>query len=122
MRAHVVRPSMSKRVLIVEDDPWIAMFLTMLVEDELGCVVVSAPSVAKARSLVNSGIDFALLDVEVEDGVTYDLAIDISHNEIPLAFVSGSDPRKVPHEIAHAPFLRKPVPDSELLALARRYI
>jgi DNA-binding response OmpR family regulator len=113
---------MTKKVLIVEDDPLIAAFLSMLVEDELGCAVVSAPSVEKARRLAEGGIDFALLDVEVEDGRTYDLARDITESDIPFAFVSGSDPRQVPDDVSHAPFLRKPVPNSELLALARRYV
>lgn len=113
---------MSKTVLIVEDDPLLASFLTMLVEEELGCEVVTAPSVAKARALAKSGIDFAFLDVEVEDGVTYDLARDITQKEIPFVFVSGSDPRMVPREVAHAPFLQKPVPNSKLLAVARRYV
>jgi DNA-binding response OmpR family regulator len=113
---------MMKRVLIVEDDPLLAAFLAMLVEDELGCIVVSAPSVEKARRLAETGIDFALLDVDVEDGPTYDLARDITESDIPFAFVSASDPRKVPDDIAHAPFLRKPVPNSELLAVARRYV
>ena len=113
---------MSKKVLIVEDDPLLAEFLALLIEDELGCVAVNAPSVAKARPLLNSGIDLALLDVEVEDGATYDLAIDMSRQKIPLAFISGSDPAKVPREIADAPFLRKPAPNSTILALARRYV
>jgi DNA-binding response OmpR family regulator len=113
---------MMKKVLIVEDDPLIAAFLTMMVEDELGCAVVSAPSVAKARSLTDTGIDFALLDVEVEDGVTYELARDIAESDIPFAFLSGTDPGRVPSEVAHAPFLRKPFPNAQLLALARRYV
>lgn len=113
---------MGKRILIVEDDPLVAAFLVLLMENALDCAVINVPSVQRARLLVDAGVDFALLDVEVEDGATYDLAIDMAHNDIPVAFFSGSDPSKVPREIAHAPFLRKPAQDTEILALARRYL
>jgi CheY-like chemotaxis protein len=113
---------MTKKVLIVEDNPLIAAVLEMLVEDELGCVAVSAPSVGKARNLIESGVDMALLDVEVEDGVTYGLATDCLQNDIPVIFVSGSEPGKRPREIAHTPFIRKPFCDADLLSVARKYV
>src|SRR6187200_3470545 len=109
---------MGKKVLIVEDNPLLAAFLSILVEDELGCTALSAPSVCKARELVESGVDFALLDVEVEDGVTYDLATDMLQLDIPVVFVSATEPRELPREIAMTPFLKKPFLDTELLSVA----
>jgi CheY-like chemotaxis protein len=113
---------MTKKILIVEDNPLIAAVLEMLVEDELGCVAVRAASVGKARSLLERGVDVALLDVEVEDGVTYELATDCLQHDIPVIFISASEPAKVPREIAHTPFIKKPFRDADLLSVARKYV
>jgi CheY-like chemotaxis protein len=113
---------MTKKILIVEDDPILAFSLTLLVEEELGCTALNVPTVAQAWEIVGKGVDCALLDVEVTDGITYPLASFMLQNDIPVIFVSGSDRTKVPREIAHAPFLAKPVAETKLLETAREYL
>ena len=112
---------MEKKILIVEDDPFIAAHLTMLVEDELGYVPLSTPTVEQAWELIAAGIDGALLDVEVGDGNTYPLAQFMLRNDIPVIFVSASDPDKVPRDIRDTPFLPKPVHEGRILGAARKY-
>jgi CheY-like chemotaxis protein len=101
--------TMKKRVLIVEDNPVIADAVAELVEESLDC-----------DTLMDAQVDFGILDVEVADGLTYPLAARMMQHQIPFLFMSGSDPKKVPSELASAPFLRKPVPPDTLLTAAQR--
>jgi len=112
----------TKNVLIVEDNPLLADAYASIVEDTLGCAALTAASSSEAFSLLEAAIDLALLDVEVSDGVTYPLAEHILARNIPVVFVSASDPAKVPRQLAQAPFLRKPILPSDLLAAAKRYL
>ena len=110
------------RVLIVEDDPLIATLVAMMVESELAYETVTAHSVAKAVDLIDARTSLGVLDVEVEDGLTFPLAFTLLRRGIPCVFVSASDPAKVPPELALTPFLRKPVSPRDLLAAARQYL
>jgi DNA-binding NtrC family response regulator len=110
------------RVLIVEDDPLIASAVAMMVESELACESVTAPSVAKAADLIDARTSLGVLDVEVADGLTFPLALQLLRRGIPCVFVSGSDPARVPPELALTPFLRKPVSPRDLMAAARQYL
>jgi len=113
---------MNKNVLIVEDNPLLVESYVSIVEDVLGCDTVTASSTGEAFSLLETPIRLALLDVEVTDGVTYPLATHILKRNIPVVFVSGSYPAKVPGRLARIPFLRKPILPSALLAVVRSYL
>jgi len=58
------------RILIVEDEPMVAMDLEMVVA---GTVVVEA-SVAATKEVLHQALDFAFLDVDVINGKTYEIA------------------------------------------------
>jgi len=113
---------MTKNVLIVEDNPLLADDYAAVVGEGLGCTALTAASSSQALSLIETPISLALLDVEVADGVTYPLAARLLQRKIPVVFVSGSNPAKVPDQLAQTPFLRKPVLPFELLAAARTYL
>jgi DNA-binding response OmpR family regulator len=111
---------MKKCVLIVEDNPLLADAVAATVEDSLDCAAVVVPSVREAMALFDRHVDFAILDVEVADGLTFPLAVRLIQRRIPFLFLSGSDPKKVPPDLAEVPFLRKPVPSFALVAAAQR--
>ena len=113
---------MKKSVLIVEDDPIIAQAMARLVEDDLGCSTETAGSVASAMALLDADVGFGILDVEVADGVSYPVAEELAHRHIPFIFVSASDPRQVPADLAGAPFFRKPMFPDHFLQVVRPYI
>src|SRR4051812_25507272 len=101
---------MKKSVLIVEDNPIIADAMARLMEDNLDCSTETAGSVASAMALLDiDDVGFGILDVEVADGVSYPVAEELAHRHIPFIFVSASDPRQVPEDLAGAPFFRKPM-------------
>ena len=35
-------------------------------------------------------LDFAFVDIEVTDGQTFEIALELQRNEVPFVFVSGS--------------------------------
>ncbi len=109
-----------KRVLIVEDNPIIAGSVAALVEDSLDCDTLVVATVEEAMALLDVHVDLGILDVEVADGLTYPLAARMLQHQIPFLFVSGSDPKIVPSDLASAPFLRKPVPSVALVTAAQR--
>lgn len=113
---------MRKTVLIVEDNPLVAFTYIDVVEQILGCTTLLTASAGQAWSMLETGLDLALLDVEVADGVTYPLAAHLVERGIPIIFMSGSDPGLLPQELSHLPFLKKPVFPSELLSAARPYL
>ncbi len=96
------------KILILEDEPLVALDLEALVCQTAPSDVRWMSSVRDAREVAEDGVDLAILDVEVEDGVTYDFARSLHDDGTPFIFVSGSKPEDVPPELRHAPFIAKP--------------
>jgi len=113
---------MRKNVLIVEDDPLLAWASASVIEDEFGVTPTTVDSTSAAMPLLDDGVDLALLDIEVVDGLTFPLARELSERGVPVVFLSGSDPAKVPNHLSGTPFLQKPVSPKQLLAAARQYL
>jgi len=104
------------RILIVEDDPFIAMDLESTVADEFGDAVelIVVESVSAARALVDTRLSCALLDIDVVGGKTFDVAECLLKRGTPFAFVSGSTPNDVPDPLREVRFLRKPFSTAEV--------
>jgi CheY-like chemotaxis protein len=107
------------RVLILEDDPFIGLDLMTIVEGEGHQVVRLCDSVAEARGALAAGPDFALLDVEVADGTSYELATLLAARRIPFAFVSGSKRNDLPAHLRAVPFIAKPFLEATIRAALR---
>lgn len=96
------------RILILEDDPLIALDLQLIVE---GCgheVVHLCGTLADLRCHIDDEPDFAFLDVDLPDGKSYELAARLDERRVPFAFVSGSRPGELPENLRHANFIPKP--------------
>lgn len=96
------------RILILEDDPLIALDLQLIVE---GCgheVAHLCGSLADLRASLDDSPDFAFLDVDLPDGKSYELAARLHERHVPFAFVSGSRPGELPENLRHARFIPKP--------------
>ncbi len=106
------------RVLIVEDDPFIAMDIESAVAEQLGegVELIVVESVAQARRAAAGQLSCALLDIDVIDGKTFEVADTLLKTCIPFAFVSGSAPHEVPKPLRQARFLRKPFSTREVAA------
>lgn len=101
------------RILILEDDPLIALDLQFIVEDEGHEVIGPCASLAEARSHAGcghagSGIDLALLDIDLPDGKSFDLAAGLVGRGVPVSFVSASTRAELPAHLGHVAFIAKP--------------
>jgi DNA-binding response OmpR family regulator len=96
------------RILIVEDEPWIAMDLEMIIVEFVTASVVVEGSVAGTKEVLHEALDFAFLDIEVTDGKTFEIAQILERKHVPFVFVSGSPQDQLPFELRSVPFIPKP--------------
>jgi CheY-like chemotaxis protein len=106
-----------KRILVVEDEPILAMSLEDMLLD-LGCIVVGpALRLAEAEALARSeALDAALLDVNMGDGLSFGIAAILAERGVPLCFSTGYGPPGVDPAFASAPVLQKPYRPEALTA------
>lgn len=110
------------RILVVEDE----LFVAMLVEDllgDLGCKVVGPASSAReaVSAAQNEAVDFALLDVNLGDGETSFAAAEILRQRgVPFAFVTGYGDQGVRGDLRDAPILAKPIDPLHLARVIER--
>ena len=113
----------SLHVMIVEDEPLIAMALEMLVQDDGGVVVGPFAAVSPAlRGLEGSPrIDVAMLDCNLGREPVWPVADALVARGVPFAFTSGHGVKDIPHRFASVEVLVKPVPDEQVRRFVRRF-
>lgn len=104
------------RILIVEDDPFIAMDIESAVAEQLGAAaeLIVVDSVKQAQRAAAADLSCALLDIDVVGGKTFEVAERLLQKGTPFAFVSGSTPSDVPEPLRKVRFLRKPFSTREI--------
>lgn len=103
------------RILVVEDSVLVAMAVEAALTDR-GYEVIVAGSLAAARQRLRQGtIAAALLDVNLPDGTTLELACEFVALGIPVAICSGIDSGSVPTGYPPTARFEKPV-EAERLA------
>lgn len=109
------------RVLIVEDDPFIALDLVEQLTQASYQTIGPASTVADALRLVASEIiQGAVLDVNLGRETAEPIAIELSRQDVPFICVSGYDTDQLPEEFRDAPCLVKPFQIDRLLDMLRR--
>ncbi len=106
------------RVLIVEDNKGIAFFYDAVLDD-LGYEVVGvAATEAEAHSLVASvEADLALLDIQLGEGRSYDVARAAVGRGMAVVFTTGyDDPPDMPSDLRDLRRLTKPLSTATLRA------
>lgn len=105
------------RILIVEDQPIIAMALADAVEEMGGVAVGPAGTLREALDLASTGVfDAALLDVWLNGTSAYSVGDILSHRSIPFVVVSGAASSDQPLPYQRAPRLLKPFSNQEVSA------
>ncbi len=97
------------RILIVDDEPMIALLLEDWLE-ELGYEVVGpARNVASALALIGSASpDAAIVDVSLRGETGYPIAERLAECKIPFVFATGHAGGSLPPPFENAPMLNKP--------------
>jgi CheY-like chemotaxis protein len=116
------KPAVPEDVLIVEDDPIIALDFEDTILGFGVKTVRTAASVVRALELIaDRAPDFALLDVGLVDEKSFAIAERLEALKIPFVFVTGYGTKGTfPAALAHMPTLLKPYSTDALLALLRR--
>ena len=112
-----------KSVLVLEDNPLIAMDEEAMLKKFENPNVFVAASVADAETILGGNtVDFALLDVELEGETSEPIASRLLSSKVPFAFVSGYDDAGGLHgQFAGIPSLLKPLSENALRDALRAF-
>jgi DNA-binding NtrC family response regulator len=110
-------PLAGKSVLIIEDEPLIAIYLESCLQDA-GAAVVIANSIALAQSALDEGIPFdaAVADLRLADGNASPLIEVLSERGIPVVISTGNEVDRGQPTLSKAvAILQKPYAASDLI-------
>lgn len=108
------------RILVIEDNAILAEELLSICEDLGAAPLQPAATLAEVQGTLEAGpVDAATVDLNLGDGLRFDVADFLALAGIPFVFVSGYDAGEVPARHAGVPFLQKPV-RSDVLGRALR--
>ncbi|UCI09074.1 response regulator [Mesorhizobium sp. B1-1-8] len=106
------------RILIVEDEWLIAEDHAAQLRDVGHRIVGPVPSVKAAIDRIKGQkLDVALLDIQLNNETSYQLADMLVEKVIPFAFVTGYGRAEIPPRFAGIKVLQKPVERAELIAM-----
>ncbi len=108
------------RVLVVEDEPFIAMDIASMISRAGWSTVGPAGSIPKALKLIEEqGCEAAVLDANLNGVSAAPIAETLEARGIPFIVLSGYGTGELPGLLSRAPFLAKPCKAAKLVALVR---
>jgi DNA-binding NarL/FixJ family response regulator len=111
---------MRSRVLVVEDEPLVAIDIASVLENFGYEVVGPAGTAAAALSLLASeGCDAAILDIRLGQETSQDVALELAQGGVPFVILPAYSPKEANFP-SDAPALAKPLQKRELLAELQR--
>jgi DNA-binding response OmpR family regulator len=119
-----LRKMNQKRLLLVEDEAFVAMDVQMTFEDEGWNVAGSFPRVSEALAFLTMNlVDCAILDMRLMDGEAFPVADRLMKLGIPFIFHSGhANAHKLKVAYPGTPFVGKPALPIELVDTANALI
>jgi signal transduction histidine kinase/DNA-binding response OmpR family regulator len=104
------------RLLVIEDEPLVALDLVAGLEEAGAEIVGSAGTVEEALQLIGSApMDAVLLDANLRGRPVDDLAAALTRKNVPFVFVTGYGQESLPRSFSSAPMLAKPFSRDQLL-------
>jgi CheY-like chemotaxis protein len=101
--------SASRSILIVEDEPLIAMMLEDFLESLGHSISATCDSVGDALAEVEKGgFDLAILDVNLKGQNVWPVASRLREQGVPFVIASGGHVDPPPAEFASVPLIEKP--------------
>lgn len=120
--SHSPHQLLLRQVVIIEDDHFIAMGMKQVFQDAGAIVADPVRSAEQALELLASDVpDLAIVDLNLGDGPSFEVAQHVLDHGLPLCIVSGyarSDFPSLPRELNIVPWLTKPASTERLLQLA----
>lgn len=113
------KPLRGLRVLIVEDDYYLATDTEAVIEKAGGEVVGPVGTAEDAiTALDGESVDLAILDINLGSGPAFDLARRLDLARLPFLFATGYDQAIVPDDLKAIVRLEKPYRPAELISAA----
>ncbi|HVW92490.1 MAG TPA: response regulator [Devosia sp.] len=106
-----------RRVLIVEDEYFIAEELSTAVRALGATIVGPTASLQRALELLGGPVDLAILDINLNGESSFAIAAALSARGVPFLFATGYDAQTVPPDYRTVPRWEKPF-DTEALVAA----
>jgi CheY-like chemotaxis protein len=98
-----------KRVLIVEDEYFLADEARQKLEDAGAIVVGPVGAVKAALNLLDTAqVDAAILDIHLGDELVFPVADELERRAIPFVFATGYDPSIIPAKFTGFTLCEKP--------------
>ncbi|HEX7007548.1 MAG TPA: PAS domain S-box protein [Alphaproteobacteria bacterium] len=112
-----------KRILVIEDEPLIAMEIESYLTGA-GCHVIGpAGTIKRATQLIaDTACDAALIDANLRGHPVDELAAALTRRNIPFVFATGYGRDALPGAFRDAPMLAKPFTERQALAALRELI
>jgi len=111
----------AKKILIVEDSYLIAESMSRTIADVGFATVGPVDTADRAmREIEHDVPDGVLLDVSLRDGSAVAVAKVLRQRRVPFVVVSAYAHDTLPAELRHAPYLAKPMSETELIETIRR--
>ncbi len=105
-----------RRILVVEDEFFLALHIQTLLEDEEVEIVGPVGTLDEARKLAEGEtLDGALLDVNIDGGRVDDVVEILRHRDLPFLFVTANDADHLPPNCSEVVVVGKPFRDDDLL-------
>jgi DNA-binding NtrC family response regulator len=105
-----------RRVLVVEDEYFIADEIAGALERYRASVVGPVPDVEGARELVNAEVvDCAVLDINLKGEMVFAFAEELEAKGVPFVFATGYDAPMIPARFGGIPRFEKPLKMDALL-------
>ena len=108
------RPLEGLRVLVIEDDYYIATDEQQALEDA-GAVVIG-PFAQAADAMAYAGpVDCAVVDINLGRGPSFEAAAALRGRGLAFVFTTGYDAGAIPREFSDVPRLEKPIRETDLI-------
>lgn len=111
-----------RRILVVEDEPLVAMMMAQIIHDLGADVFGPFGSLSDALAADVSGLDAAVLDVNLAGDLIYPLAEKLADLGTPMLFLTGYDTKTIDPRFRNGGVLTKPIDESELAACLARIL
>lgn len=110
------RPLEGRRILIVEDEYFQAREIALALSNA-GAQVVgpTARSDEVPGLLTSNAIDVAMLDINLGEGASFEVARSMQERGIPFLFLTGYDVSVIPESLRGTPRLEKPIGQEQLV-------
>jgi CheY-like chemotaxis protein len=112
-----------KNFLVIEDDYYLASDEAELLRKGGAHVVGCTGDTDEALQLIaKHRVDYALVDINLGVGPSYEAAAALKERNIPFMFTTGYDAASIPSEFKDVPLLEKPFTERKLIGALGSFV